>query len=265
METKTPFWQQLSGINPETEREMAAEERDAAILKIIDKADEIINAEMTRAVPAGQRTVFWDPIERVCALLEISRTKLSRYSYELTGLRAHERSDKVKAARLPGDLQALVELFIANLIETALRPLFANGSTTQQEIENAIAFAFKALRQERSGPAAARHAMDLGYANPSRLKHACKIAHGMSLEEMERNIVAKLVQKFFDDLNQQQQSEPRPDVEPAVPVAGAENARAGTDGQGGNVTGSRSSQRIVRAALVETAENSERARQMAGN
>jgi hypothetical protein len=200
-DTTKPLWQLISGIDPATEKDLTAEQRDTAIRKLIARTDEIIAAEHARSVPAGERTVFWDPIERVCAMLEISRTKLSRYCFELTGLRAHERSDRVKAARLPGDLQAAVELFVASYLETTVRPLLVTfRRAVPEEIAGWVWETASAVKAARSGPFAAGFAMDLGYANISRLKKACTAAHQVSLDEMELRIVTKLVQKFFDEM-----------------------------------------------------------------
>jgi hypothetical protein len=200
-DTKLPVWQQLTGLDPQTERELSPEDRDEAIGTLLARTDEIIAAEFARSVPAGQRTVFWDPIDRVCALLEISRTKLSRYSMELSGLRAHERSDRQKAARLPGDLRAFIELFMAEFLKSVSSNRERPGET------QTVLAACKALKQSRAGDCAARHAMDLGYANPSRLKKACLMAHGRSLEEMEREIITQLVQKFFEELTDAESGE----------------------------------------------------------
>jgi hypothetical protein len=200
-DSKKPLWQEISGIDPSTERGMSEDQRIEALHKLVVKLDQIIAAEHARKVPAGMRTIFWDPIERACGVLGISRTQLSRYSYEATGLRAHERSDMVKAERLPGDLQAAVELFMSDYLEATVRAeLDKSKPAMPKDIAVWTLRAARAFKLSRSGPMAAGFAAEMGYPNISRLKKGCMIAHKISLEEMELTIVRKLVQKFFDEL-----------------------------------------------------------------
>src|SRR5438874_10480804 len=101
--TDRPAWQKISGIDPQSESEMSRAERNAALRKLI--ADVTARATVEFAdedegdIPESERTIFWDPLQRICMQLGISRTKLSAYSRELTGMRAHEISDRILAQR----------------------------------------------------------------------------------------------------------------------------------------------------------------------
>jgi hypothetical protein len=205
-DAKKPLWQEITGIDPATEHEMPETQRDEALQRLVARLDAIIASEVSRNVPA--RTIFWDPLHRACSILGISRSQLSRYSLEASGLRAHERYDMVKAQRLQGDLQAAIELFMAGYLESVVRPeLDKTRPVTPKDIAAWTTRAAKAFKEARSGPFAAGFAADMGYPNISRLKKGCLIAYKISLEAMELGIVQKLVQKFFDELKIVEKSE----------------------------------------------------------
>ena len=196
-----PAWQKISGLNPATEQDLPLEQRDAGIRKLVAEVERLAQIEFDRGdkVPAGERTLFWDPLARICALLSISRTKLSNYSRELTGMRAHEITDRLKAKSLPDQLRAYLEnLFtIHNPLLRSLFNSFAQDPATQREKFFQAVQRF--VKSTRSGPARAHFAATLGYANPSRLTRACLLAHQKSLEHLESDLLDPIVQKFFDE------------------------------------------------------------------
>src|SRR5687768_1568239 len=125
MKSDHPAWQKISGLNPETEQDLAPDQRDDCIRKLLVEVELLARIEFDRGdkVPKGERTLFWDPLARICALLSISRTKLSNYSRELTGMRAHELTDKIKAESLPDALAAYLQNLF-NQSQRILLPLF---------------------------------------------------------------------------------------------------------------------------------------------
>jgi hypothetical protein len=102
-----------------------------------------------------------------------------------------------------------------------------------EEIAVWIVEGARAARDHRSGAFAAGFAMDLGYANISRLKKACMAAHQISLDEMEFRIVTKLVQKFFSEFQPSETDD-----------IGDEAESTETTERTGTLSASRSSQRI---------------------
>jgi hypothetical protein len=202
MKSDQPAWQKISGLNPATEQDLPADQRDAGIRKLVAEVDRIARAEFARgdSVPKGERTLFWDPLARICALLAISRTKLSAYSRELTGMRAHEITDRIKAESLPAQLSAWIERLLEPQFISLLRQqtkLMRETSRLNPDVEN---FFRNFVKAQRSGLARASFAASLGYANPSRLNRACLLAHGMSLDELEAKLLDPIVQKFSDKL-----------------------------------------------------------------
>jgi len=209
-----PLWQLISGIDPATESKLDADARDAAIRKLVREVEARATAEFVRAesgkIPEGERTAFWDPLTRICLQLGISRTKLSLYTRELTGMRAHEISDRIFAKRSLGPrMLARIEAVLAPEFQN-MRPIVKaperifEGHRVQAE-ERLV----KKLREMRSNERRAKFAMKMGFANPSRLSRSVLLAYGMSLDEFEARIVRQLVQKFFDELRRTRIQPPR--------------------------------------------------------
>jgi hypothetical protein len=167
---KAPSWQEISGINPGNEGTLSADARDEGIRKLLREVDVMARAEFARGanVPAGERTVFWEPLERVCAKLGISRVKLSAFSRELTGLRADELTDRIKAEALPRILEGQLRYKLAPALEFLRKNVDReNMDSPHYQLSWALRFR-KQLKKERSGAARARWAVELGFPNASR-------------------------------------------------------------------------------------------------
>jgi hypothetical protein len=196
-----PLWQKLTGLTPDREQKMSADERDAAIRILVKDVDQRARVEFERgkAAPAGERTVFWEPLERICLQLQISRTKLSAYSRELTGMRAHEICDRIKAA----DLARAIQNYLIDTLAVESRRLHNTPAAQLRSEEfriKTVAYFRRYLKLQRQGEQRARWAVELGFPNANRLRRACILAHGMSIEELEHRILTTIVQKFCDDL-----------------------------------------------------------------
>lgn len=200
-------WQAISGLSVEREKSMGADERDAGIRKLLAEVERRARAEFARGekAPAGERTVYWDPLERICAQLEISRVKLSSLSRELTGLRAHEITDRIKAAAtLPGLVRARVAKVLAPEFE-ALRQNFDRSRARERGYRTGTVMRlWKLAKQEHAGIFRMRWAMELGFANPARLQKACLMAFGFSIQEMEARAIEDIVQKIFSEVTEDQ-------------------------------------------------------------
>jgi hypothetical protein len=204
--SELPSWQEISGLTPEREKTMTADERDAGIRKLLKEVEQRALREIARGdnAPRGERTAFWDPLERICAQLSMSRVKLSAFSRELTGLRAHELTDRIKARKLPTLLNALIQKRLLPQLQAQ------SGSVDRSRLGETLYIAKYALKvwrewkKTRSGVSRARWALELGFANASRLSRACLLAQRMSIDELEQRVVCCMVQKFFETLNEGQ-------------------------------------------------------------
>jgi len=199
-------WQKISGLTPANEKSMSADARDAAIRKLIAEVEVRARAEFARGetVPKGERTVFWDPLERICMQLEISRVKLSALSRELTGLRAHELTDRIKARTLPTLVQKRLLKVLVMELEAMRKTFDRSRAQDAAYVTGAVMRLWKLVKQEHSGVFRMRWAMDLGFPNPSRLQKACLLAFGISIEEMEARLIQDIVQKIFCERTEEQ-------------------------------------------------------------
>ena len=197
-----PLWQQISGIDPANELKMEADARDTAIRKLVQEVEQRAGVEIERAangkVPAGERTAFWDPLTRICLQLGISRTKLSLYTRELTGMRAHEISDRILARRV---LRIRMTAYVENIMRAELEGLKKSPNGIHPGMRAQLQQRFvRWVRSLRMKERRAGFAAGLGFANPSRLSRACLLGLGMSIDELEARIVCTLVQKFFSEM-----------------------------------------------------------------
>jgi hypothetical protein len=197
----TPAWQTLSGLTPDAEPALAPELRDAAMRKLVAEVERLATIEFSRATPAGERTLYWDPLTRICNQLEISRIKLSGYCRELTGMRAHEVTDRIKArASLPADFRAVLIKQFESLKKFVLPTIHIKRLAAREYRSSIERYLRAMMRGQRKGPNAATLAARLGYANPSRLNRACLLAFGENIDAMEHELLTPIVQKFLNEL-----------------------------------------------------------------
>ena len=197
-----PEWQKISGLTPEREKNMSDNERDAAVRVLLKEVERIARDEFARGedAPAGERTVFWSPLEKICRKLEISRVKLSSFSRELTGMRAHEITDRIQAEKF---LKKAMFLRVEKWLKPELEkmrgtPRLARMKDAHHRNNMCKSFC-KWVKSMRSDVLRARWAAALGFANASRLARACLLAFGISIDELEGSMVYRLVQKFLDE------------------------------------------------------------------
>jgi hypothetical protein len=191
-----PLWQQVSGLTPERELAMSDTERDEALSKLYEKFVSIARAQNEN--PRPERTLAWDAVARVCFRLEISRVQLSRYMSEFTGLRSTELCDFIKAETIQPAIEEFVERFFEAYVPMVLATrvtckLFLDEGQAIREVEAA----FRALKLERSGPMAARWAASLGFASAARVKKAFFMQHERSIDDVEFDMLRKLMIEYF--------------------------------------------------------------------
>ncbi|HYG77346.1 MAG TPA: hypothetical protein VEK08_20235 [Planctomycetota bacterium] len=201
---KLPRWQEISGLRPERLDKMSDDEYDAGVRALLEEVKRLARKDFARGenAPSGERTIFWDPLERICRVLEISRTKLSALSRELTGLRAHEITDCIKAQTLPARVHAWLSRELTPMLQQLEERIDRKKLSDQYYLIHLQHRCWKQLKETRRGPARARWAMELGFANPSRVQRACLLAQHMSIEELEARLFSAMVQKFFERLKQ---------------------------------------------------------------
>ncbi|HYF52463.1 MAG TPA: hypothetical protein VEJ63_23855 [Planctomycetota bacterium] len=205
-----PMWQQLSGLTREAEPKMSDEQRDEAIRALLKKADELAAAEYSRAAPEGERSFIWNPIERICFRLGIARSKLSAYCRELTGLSAYEWADRYPAKALTERIREWAGSLLSNLLDRMKRSI---GNMRSLKEDFKVTWRERALnivRDARKGAAKICWASALKFANLARLRRACLMTHGVTIEELEERTVHQLVQKFFDELEEHMKGLPEP-------------------------------------------------------
>jgi hypothetical protein len=153
------------------------------------------------------RTFQWDPLERVCGVLGIARVRLSKYCREASGLRACEMTDRIQAEKLPEVLKPWLEARLKPLLATLRQRIDIRHIDSEEYHIRIAAMLTKQIRESRSGDNAMAWATSLGFASPSRLKRACLLKFQSTVEQHEAALVRYHVQKFFEELDAQLESE----------------------------------------------------------
>jgi hypothetical protein len=195
----TPRWQIISGLTPQESREMTDAQRDQSLRTLFKEVVAMARAEFRRETPAYERSYLWDPIERICHKLDIARLKLSRLCRELTGMRVFDLSDKLKAEGLANYIRHTVKAILAR------RDKDMRAQTTQYSYAKESLYihwsdaVLQELREARQGSTLAVFASQRGFANVPRMRKGCMLNFGCTLEDLEKNLVRTMVQKFFED------------------------------------------------------------------
>ena len=200
----TPQWQTLTGLTPEAEAKLSPEERDAKIRILLAEVERRAQAELDRAdkCPAGERTVYWDPVEAACQDLGIARVKLSAYARRLRGIRAQEIGDKLKAKLLKPSIEAWVkeqfdtwwQFFGEKKLPCDPNDFYpaSLGTDLGREFADGLKF--------RTRDLANRFALKLGFANITRLRKAVVLAFDTTLDALLRRAAFTIVQKCVDEI-----------------------------------------------------------------
>jgi len=201
MNQNLPQWQSLTGLYPDAEATMSPEQRDEKIRILLADVERRARLELDRAAhcPAGERTVYWDPVEAACQDLGISRVRLSAYSRRLRGMRALEIGDKLKAATL----QSKLEAWIAHDFKLWMEILGARYAVRDpmriHDVERKLSRDFSAhLKFKKNRDAANRFAMNFGFPNITRLRKACVLAFETTLDCLIHRIASNIVQKYTE-------------------------------------------------------------------
>ncbi|HYF49054.1 MAG TPA: hypothetical protein VEJ63_06595 [Planctomycetota bacterium] len=212
---QTPHWQLLTGLSPEAEEKMSPEARDAAIRKLLADVERRAQLELDRAdkCPDGERTPYWDPVQAACQDLGISRVKLSKYARRLTGVRAQEIGDKLKAKLVKPKIEAWIAEQFKIWWEVLGKRMVGQTFLSAQEQERSspplpfdsydlarkLGREFsESLKFKNRRDAANRFAIKVGFANITRLRKAVVLAFGTTLESIMTKFAYDIVQKCVE-------------------------------------------------------------------
>ena len=187
-------WRVLSGLTVEAEKSLQGKERRAAIRKLHAAAETEIRAELQLAQEdvefKGERTFLWEPIPAVCRHLEISQSALNRLLKELTGMTASQLADKIR-------VEGLREKIRAGLVEHVKTHHAKPGSKLRDRDEHREKF-WEFLKLHRAEPSfsLATRAIELGFANYTRLYRACLLHYNKTPKQLEDEILNEIAEFF---------------------------------------------------------------------
>ncbi|HYF50770.1 MAG TPA: hypothetical protein VEJ63_15255 [Planctomycetota bacterium] len=222
-EIHSPLWKILTGIPIVEDIPHAPRERRRAITILINCVEKLIRYEIEHAEPDDvaiqnslsfhgtvnerlapsllrpkERTVYWDPIQSVCAALGLSRIALTRFSKELTGLAAHEIVDTIKVESVKPKLKEVLRPQLRAILQREHGEDWAEkaGDLRARDV-------WHKLKKERTEPEFNRvvFAQSLGFPNYNRYFRACTVVFHQAPQQIE----LELIEEFLRDCRELQQ------------------------------------------------------------
>ena len=144
----------------------------------------------------AERTFFWDPLPKICLMLGISRSALSRLSKEFSDMSAHEVMDRIRAETVKDKMRQDIRLHGLKVFSYALTTGKGKGPFNRNKTWPFTQFRFvyyESLKRSRVEPAFDRTtwAISFGFPNYARFRRACLLRFGMTPQQIELEIIGE--------------------------------------------------------------------------
>ena len=144
----------------------------------------------------AERTFLWDPLPKICLMLGISRSALSRLSKEFSGMSAYEVMDRIRAETVKDEMRQDIRLHGMKVFSYALTAGKGKGPFRRNKTWPYPQFRFvyyEALKRSRVEPAFDRTtwAISFGFPNYARFRRACLLRFGMTPQQIELEIIGE--------------------------------------------------------------------------
>ena len=216
-----PLWMQMSGLFPQSHREMSPNERAGRIRGLLRRAERMIRSGLgqgkgQKADGEGQKaeggkqkagkqtatetesgeqsvieqTVLWSPVREICVYLEIPQRVLSGLCREITGMSIENVVDRIRAEKLRAEFTKRLKEFALAWFSIAENRLKSAGKK-RAEIADWIFAALKSSRRTRFHRT--QWAFELGFSSYQRLFRAALLSEGLTPHQMEMDVLEELV------------------------------------------------------------------------
>jgi len=217
-----PLWMQMSGLYPQSHREMSPNERAGRIRGLLRRAERMIRwalgqrqkAEGERQMAEGgeqkaetatatasasatesgdsviEQTVIWSPVREICVYLEIPQRVLSGLCREITGMSIENVVDRIRAEKLRAEFAKRLKAFVLEWFSVAENWRKSVGKK-RAEIADMIFAALKSSRRTRFHRT--QWAFELGFSSYQRLFRAALLSEGLTPHQMEMDVLEELV------------------------------------------------------------------------
>ena len=144
----------------------------------------------------AERTFLWDPLPKICLRLGISRSALSRFSKEFSGMSAHEVMDRIRAETVRARMQQDISLHYLKVLSYSLATGKGKGPFRRLKNWPHLPFRFAyydALKRSRVEPEFDRTtwAISFGFPNYARFRRACLLRFGKTPQQLELEIIGE--------------------------------------------------------------------------
>ena len=211
-----PVWRRVTGLVAEHEMRLRPSERRGALLRLARTVERMVRAEWKRVLEPetgrenrgdpfadderemrsggckfATRTEYWNPVSEICFYLEIAQTKLSELLKQVTGLRATDLSDCVRAEGLRASLKEKMRKAARaweqnQFMTTDYRPL------AKLLAEEGRAIVLREYRASDEFLDRSELAKEFGLGSRARLYRAVRICEKMELDELEREVALEV-------------------------------------------------------------------------
>jgi hypothetical protein len=236
--TKTPLWQCLSRFVTLETQDATPSERRSGINNLVKYVVGLVNAEFrlndeTPEADKKDRTLYWDPIPRICNVLSIAKTRLNALLKENSGMSTHELVDRVR---------------IRNIKERLREDFRAHARHWRQEIpaekfhalkpRDATFALLKFIRAERRALGQDRSALALSFNIPTfaRLHRACALAHGKTVLQLELETIAICLRELRESETQHVQKNTENEYRPIEPQSRPDAEHSAEDSEAGDAS-----------------------------
>ena len=218
-----PLWQQISGLRTETMDRIDYAERLIGLRKLNNEFERMLREELRIPVSAlvkinapcvapiihndekdngkdggqgcprsiganshlAERTFLWDPLPKICLMLGISRSALSRLSKEFSGMSAHDVMDRIRAETVKAKMRQDIMAGSMKVFQHAVVTGKDNGPFRQLKNWPHLPFPmayYKMLKRSRIEPEFDRGTwvISFGFPNYARFRRACLLRFGMT-------------------------------------------------------------------------------------
>lgn len=211
-EALPPLWQRISGLSLRDLELVPPSSLQAGIRRLLHVVEALYRAEMKTedvdddgppsklldgSVSYAGRSPLWDPLDQICLVLGIAKTKLSALCAMRTGLKIRDVCDAIRCEGLRGFLR---EKF-RGLMNGWRESFSAKDSALMPEDFEGAGWRFlKWMRGGGRGETRKGLALAMGLPSRERLDRAAFVVEDMTLEQLELEVAMEAIRELFGDV-----------------------------------------------------------------
>jgi len=217
-----PLWQRISGLRFKDLELVPPSSLQAGIRRLLHVVETLYRAEMKTedidddgppsklldgSVSYAGRSDLWDPLDQICLVLGIARTKLSALCVMRTGLKIRDVCDAIRCE----DLRGVLREKFRGLMNSWRESFSAKDTAMMADDFEGSAWRFiKWMRGGGRGETRKGLALSMGLASRERLDRAAFVVERMTLEQLELDVAMEVIRSIFGDVEKRAAAKKHP-------------------------------------------------------